>query len=241
MALMPTPPHPRESKTSEPLLSRPQARPLLPPSLRQPQVGGGCAALGLVVTAAAIENTMTFAMFCVESLAAERLSGNAGVSTLPTTARLLGASLAAAPASFLMGRAGRRAGFAVGACLAVLGALLCAAAVHLHSFPLQLVGSVVNGAEGGFGGFLRFAAAEVVSRRHKDEEPRLLPTHPSPSLFRRCRSASACCLSAGARLPPVSCRVFISAPCPSRSAPPNNLCARARACVVWRLRPWACT
>jgi MFS family permease len=108
------------------------------------------------------ENTLTLTTFSVESLAAHRITGDAGVSTLPTTARLFGATVAAAPASFLMGRAGRRAGFAVGAVLAVAGALVCAAAVQLRSFPLLLAGSIMGGAEGGFGGFLRFAASEVV-------------------------------------------------------------------------------
>lgn len=88
-----------------------------------------------------------------------------------------------------------------GAALAVLGALLCALAVQLHSFPLLLAGSVLGGSEvaispppapcsphnyaaphaarpmraftgvscrrqGGFGGFLRFAASEVVQVKY---------------------------------------------------------------------------
>ena len=86
------------------------------------------------------------------------------MSTLPTTARLLGATMAAAPASLLMGRIGRRLGFVVGAGLALAGALVCAVAVQINSFPLLLAGSVLGGCEGGFGGFLRFAASEVVAQ-----------------------------------------------------------------------------
>jgi len=124
---------------------------------------GWRAALGLIAVAAAIENTMTLAMFSVESLTAEAITGDADISTLPTTARLLGATLSAAPASFLMGRSGRRTGFVCGGALAVVGTLICALAAQLKSFPLLIVGSVVCGSEGGFSGFLRFAAAEVVS------------------------------------------------------------------------------
>ena len=125
----------------------------------------------LLILAATIENSLTLTTFSVESLAAHNITGEAATSTLPTTSRLLGATMAAGPASLLMGRVGRRLGFVVGAVLAVLGALVCALAVHMRSFYLLLAGSVLAGSEAGFGGFLRFAAAEVVSA---DMRPRAI-------------------------------------------------------------------
>jgi len=119
--------------------------------------------LALLILAATFENSLTLTTFSVESLAAHNITGDPTTSTLPTTSRLLGATLAAGPASLLMGRVGRRLGFVVGASLAVVGALLCALAVHLRSFPLLLGASVIAGSEAGFGGFLRFAASEIVT------------------------------------------------------------------------------
>lgn len=127
--------------------------------------------LALLIVAATIENSLTLTTFSVESLAAHNITNDAATSTLPTTSRLLGATMAAGPASLLMGRIGRRWGFVVGAVLAVLGALLCALAVHIRSYYLLLAGSVLAGSEAGFGGFLRFAAAEVVST---DMKPRAI-------------------------------------------------------------------
>ena len=94
-------------------------------------------ALALLILAATIENSLTLTTFSVESLAAHNITGDEATSTLPTTSRLLGATMAAGPASLLMGRVGRRLGFVVGAVLAVLGALLCALAVHLRSYYLR--------------------------------------------------------------------------------------------------------
>ena len=94
-------------------------------------------ALALLILAATIENSLTLTTFSVESLAAHNITGDGATSTLPTTSRLLGATMAAGPASLLMGRIGRRLGFVIGAMLAVLGAMLCALAVHLRSYYPQ--------------------------------------------------------------------------------------------------------
>ena len=142
-----------------------------PAAVPPPPVKNWRLTLALLILAATIENSLTLTTFSVESLAAHNITGEAATSTLPTTSRLLGATMAAGPASLLMGRVGRRLGFVVGAVLAVLGALVCALAVHMRSFYLLLAGSVLAGSEAGFGGFLRFAAAEVVSA---DMRPRAI-------------------------------------------------------------------
>ena len=142
-----------------------------PAAIQPPPVQNWRLALALLIVAATIENSLTLTTFSVESLAAHNITGDGATSTLPTTSRLLGATMAAGPASLLMGRIGRRLGFVVGALLAVLGALVCALAVHLRSYYLLLAGSVLAGSEAGFGGFLRFAAAEVVSA---DMRPRAI-------------------------------------------------------------------
>jgi MFS family permease len=170
-------PPPSLSRGSEQIARRgiPHATaPLLaqqPAAVPPPPVKNWRLTLALLILAATIENSLTLTTFSVESLAAHNITGEAATSTLPTTSRLLGATMAAGPASLLMGRVGRRLGFVVGAVLAVLGALVCALAVHMRSFYLLLAGSVLAGSEAGFGGFLRFAAAEVVSA---DMRPRAI-------------------------------------------------------------------
>jgi MFS family permease len=76
---------------------------------------------------------------------------------------LLAATITMIPASMLMQRHGRKAGFLLGAALGCVAGVTAAAAVHLHSFWLFLVASMLVGAYSGFAGYYRFAAADIAS------------------------------------------------------------------------------
>ena len=86
-----------------------------------------------------------------------------GLATLPLFLQFLAIMATALPASFLMRRIGRRAGFAVGAAFAVSAGLLGCGAILAGSFPLFCVASVGYGVFMGFGMYYRFAAADVAS------------------------------------------------------------------------------
>jgi MFS family permease len=97
----------------------------------------------------------------VSSLAGQSLAGNKLLSSLPVTFFMLGAALMTYPASLYMKRAGRLAGFRLGAGSGLVGALLAALAVTVGSFPLLCLGALLLGSSNGIGQYYRFAAADA--------------------------------------------------------------------------------
>jgi MFS family permease len=89
------------------------------------------------------------------------------MATLPVTAYIVGAALTTLPASLLMRRLGRRAGFTLGAISGVIGALTCAYAAFHHNFWLLCAGALVLGAYNATGQYYRFAAADTASASFK--------------------------------------------------------------------------
>ena len=108
-------------------------------------------------------------LITVNALAGYALATNKAIATLPVTAYFVGSALAALPLSFLMKRYGRRAGFTLGAVFAILGSLICAAAVYAGNFVLLCVGVLVLGAYFAAGQYYRFAAADSVSADFKSQ------------------------------------------------------------------------
>ncbi|MGI9416732.1 MAG: MFS transporter [Geminicoccaceae bacterium] len=86
-----------------------------------------------------------------------------GFATLPLFLQFVAIMATALPASFLMKRIGRRAGFAVGAGFALVSGLLGCGAILVGSFPLFCLASFGYGVFMGFGMYYRFAAADVAS------------------------------------------------------------------------------
>ena len=84
------------------------------------------------------------------------------LATLPTSVQSLAALLAAAPLSILMGRFGRRVGFALGGALTILGAGLATWALFTQSFALLCFAHFLMGAGWASFQYFRFAAGEVV-------------------------------------------------------------------------------
>jgi MFS family permease len=103
----------------------------------------------------------------VGPLVGAALASNAAFATLPVALTVVGALIATVPASLLMRRLGRRAGFTVGAFIGASGGVVCAAGIDARSFALFAFGYVLIGALQGFTGYLRFAAAESVPEERK--------------------------------------------------------------------------
>jgi MFS family permease len=102
-------------------------------------------------------------VIAVTGLAGAALTQDSSFATIPLTCYVLGSAISTVPASLLMGAIGRRAGFQAGVSLGVLGAALCAYAIHVASFGLLCAGMIVLGAHTAFGKYYRFAAADTAS------------------------------------------------------------------------------
>lgn len=115
----------------------------------------------LLVCCQALLYVNSVTLITVNGLAGLVLAPTPVLATLPVTTYIIGAASMTVPASFAMGRFGRRAGFVFGGACAVLGAALAAFAVHIGSFGLLCAGTLVMGFYNAFGQYLRFAAADV--------------------------------------------------------------------------------
>jgi MFS family permease len=88
------------------------------------------------------------------------LGADKSLATLPVFLSHAGIMLTTIPASLLMGRIGRRAGFTLGASLAVVFGLVATYAMIIGSFPLLCVSAVLQGSAAAFAWYYRFAAAD---------------------------------------------------------------------------------
>ena len=84
-------------------------------------------------------------------------------ATLPTALQMSGTMVTIIPASLLMARFGRRAGFTIGATLGATGAALATAAIFRSSFPAFCLGTALLGSYNGFATYYRFAAADTAA------------------------------------------------------------------------------
>lgn len=109
-----------------------------------------------IVQSASIHLTTTGALIGLQ------LSGSEKFSTWPAALSVVGVLIATIPASYLMGRFGRRAGFLLALLLGVTGVALAATAIFLHAFALFCGAALVMGLMLGFAGYFRFAAVELV-------------------------------------------------------------------------------
>jgi len=99
----------------------------------------------------------------LNGLAGFALAGNKALATLPVTGWVVGAALSTFPASLLMKRIGRRAGFTVGALVGMVGAAICSFALYQGDFWLFCLGTMVFGVYNAIAQYYRFAAADAVA------------------------------------------------------------------------------
>jgi len=96
------------------------------------------------------------------------LAENKEFSTLPLALQLFSTMLSSIPASMIMQKYGRKAGFILSSLVGLCGAGLCLMALQLQSFPLFCFGTVMFGIYTGFGNYFRFVATEVSDYDHKN-------------------------------------------------------------------------
>ncbi|MEO8165642.1 MAG: MFS transporter, partial [Betaproteobacteria bacterium] len=102
-------------------------------------------------------------MISIGTLAADALTTNKMLVTIPATAYIIGGGLTTLPISLFMKRKGRRAGFMVGCLFGIIGGALAAAAMLAHNFWMLALAALVSGVYTGAGGFYRFAAADSLA------------------------------------------------------------------------------
>jgi MFS family permease len=105
--------------------------------------------------------TASTTMFTVSALTGEALASDRALATLPLGLQFVATMLTTIPASHLMGRIGRRAGFSIGAGLGMAAGSLALTAAAMGSFWLFCLGNALVGVAQGFALFLRFTAVEV--------------------------------------------------------------------------------
>lgn len=89
------------------------------------------------------------------------------LATLPIAVQMTAVMAASIPAGIIFSRLGRRAGFALGAVLSIIGSLIFAYGVWRADFVIYCVGAAFNGAGFGISQHYRFAAAEVASPAYR--------------------------------------------------------------------------
>src|SRR6266850_1372362 len=123
--------------------------------------------VGLLAACQAMLLTNNSTLIAINGLAGLALAPYAALATLPVTAWVLGGALGTMPASLHMKRVGRQAGLTSGTLWAVVGALLCAAAISLQNFWLLCCGALVLGVYNAYGQYYRFAAADAATPEYR--------------------------------------------------------------------------
>ena len=108
--------------------------------------------------------TSVTVIISVSALAALTIIEDKSLATLPHAFMWLATALAATPASMLMRKYGRRAGFSIGAIFGFAGCFLCALGLDFGNFWVFIAGTSCMGAFNAFNQYLRFAAAETASK-----------------------------------------------------------------------------
>jgi MFS family permease len=106
-------------------------------------------------------------LIATSALVGYRLSPDKALATLPLAMQMLANMLTGIPASLLMQRLGRRAGFLLGSSIGIAGAGLAAYAIVTGSFALFTLGAALSGMFAGFGNYYRFAAADVATADYR--------------------------------------------------------------------------
>ena len=119
--------------------------------------------VAVLVAAQAFLGSQITMIFVIGGLAGQQLSPNVCLATLPISMIVFGSMTTAPWLSTIMQNYGRKAGFFVGACGGLIGAIICAYALTLNNFWVFLLGSYLTGIYMSSQGFFRFAAADTAS------------------------------------------------------------------------------
>jgi MFS family permease len=117
--------------------------------------------VGVLSLAQALAMTGVSIVTLTTGLAGAYLTSNPALATAPMAAQFVATMFATYPAAMFMRRYGRRAGFTLGQCIGLVGAVLSTFALLQQSFTGFLLAGAVLGIHNAFWGYYRFAAAEA--------------------------------------------------------------------------------
>jgi MFS family permease len=123
--------------------------------------------VALLSSCQALLFTNNVTLIAINGLAGYVLAPDKGLATLPVTAQVIGSALSTIPASLLMQRIGRRAGFQIGSAIGIAGGALATLAIYMANFWLLCLGTMILGIYGAFGLYYRFAAADSAEPEFK--------------------------------------------------------------------------
>lgn len=125
-------------------------------------VGSPTRNIGLLAAAQAIIGSNQAILGSIASLTAATMVADRTISTVPVSLMIIGTALATGPSAWLIHNLGRRAGFVIGAALAIPGAVLAAYAAWRADFVVLCIALAIMGASAAFANQYRFAAADSV-------------------------------------------------------------------------------
>ena len=122
----------------------------------------------LLALAQAMMISVNSLMITTAAIVGSDLSPQPALATLPLALQLIAVMTTAIPASLLMRRIGRRAGFLLASLIGIGAGVAATLGLYLESFALFCLGSVCVGIFTGFGNYFRFAATEVAPPERKN-------------------------------------------------------------------------
>ena len=117
----------------------------------------------LLATCQALAMSGSSMLAAVAGLAGYMIANDKSLATLPIACQFLATMLSTIPASLIMQRIGRRAGFTIGQLFGAVGALIAGFAIYDINFPLFIAGTFMIGIHNAFWQYFRFAAADTAS------------------------------------------------------------------------------
>jgi MFS family permease len=117
----------------------------------------------LLATCQALAMSGSSMLAAVAGLAGYMIADDKSLATLPIACQFLATMLSTIPASLIMQRIGRRAGFTIGQLFGAVGALIAGFAIYDINFPLFIAGTFMIGIHNAFWQYFRFAAADTAS------------------------------------------------------------------------------
>jgi MFS family permease len=121
----------------------------------------------LLAICQALANSGSSLILSVSVLVGLGLADDKSLATVPIAGQFTATMFSTLPASFLMRRIGRRAGFTVGQCFGLVGMLVCAYAIYRMNFWGFTSGSILIGIHNAFWQYYRFAAADTASEAYR--------------------------------------------------------------------------
>ena len=125
--------------------------------------------IALLAICQALMMTCNSLVIATSALVGLALASDKWLATLPLGLQFLATMSLTLPASLLMKRVGRRAGFQLGAVLGLGGALLCTYGIFAHGFAAFCGGAFLLGAFNAFGQYYRFAAADTATLQFRSQ------------------------------------------------------------------------